>query len=99
MNIGTLAANLSPAYDGDLSGTNQNVSLDAMLSAALDKCNETAESAKLKIESQFSVKNATDPKSLIALQTEVQNYSIYVSLVGTLARKGISTVETVVKGQ
>lgn len=38
-------------------------------------------------------------EKLIALQTELSDYSIYVSLASTLARKAVSAVETLVKAQ
>jgi len=41
----------------------------------------------------------SDPQKLLMLQTYIGEYSNYVSLVSALARKGVSTIETLGKAQ
>ncbi|QQG29062.1 type III secretion system inner rod subunit SctI [Pectobacterium carotovorum] len=41
----------------------------------------------------------SDPQKLLMLQSYIGEYSNYVSLVSTLARKGVGTIETLVKAQ
>ncbi|MBN3264698.1 type III secretion system inner rod subunit SctI [Pectobacterium brasiliense] len=41
----------------------------------------------------------SNPQTLSTLQFFIAEYSNYVSLVSTLARKGVSTIETLVKAQ
>lgn len=41
----------------------------------------------------------SDPRALLQLQVYLGEYSNYVSLVSTLARKGVSTIETLEKAQ
>lgn len=41
----------------------------------------------------------SDPQKLLMLQSYIGEYSNYVSLVSTLARKGVSTIETLGKSQ
>jgi len=41
----------------------------------------------------------SDPQALLMLQSYIGEYSNYVSLVSTIARKGVSTIETLEKSQ
>lgn len=41
----------------------------------------------------------SDPQALWMLQIHIGEYSNYVSLVSTLARKGVATIETLEKSQ
>jgi hypothetical protein len=41
----------------------------------------------------------SDPQKLLMLQSYIGEYSNYVSLVSALARKGVSTIETLGKSQ
>lgn len=41
----------------------------------------------------------SNPEALLQLQNYLGEYSNYVSLISTLARKGISTIETLEKAQ
>jgi hypothetical protein len=74
--------------------------LDDILKSTLADANGKANFDKAAIEGQFV--NPVDfakPEQLIALQTDISDYNIYVSLASTLTRKAVSAVETLVKAQ
>lgn len=41
----------------------------------------------------------SNPESLLRLQSYVSEYSNYIALISSLARKSVTTVETLVKAQ
>jgi predicted component of type VI protein secretion system len=100
MNIARLATtavvpDLSRIEDGD-----GQLQLETLVKRAVQKFDTTAEAAKAGIVAALADGvDAIRPENLIALQAQVQSYSLYVSLASTLARKGVATVESVIKGQ
>ncbi|ONC26357.1 hypothetical protein AQ914_04560 [Burkholderia pseudomallei] len=100
MNISNLQ--LAPKLP-DLSETQssgQGASLDSMVAHAFNDLDTTAQADKTRIESRFANPTAlSNPANLLALQNDLSNYNIYVSLASTFSRKAVSTVETLVKGQ
>ncbi|MCU9952219.1 MULTISPECIES: type III secretion system inner rod subunit SctI [Burkholderia] len=74
--------------------------LDAILQQTLTDANDKSNAAKASIESRLTDPvDFAHPEKLIALQVELSDYNIYVSLASTLARKAVSAVETLVKAQ
>ncbi|WP_224558175.1 type III secretion system inner rod subunit SctI [Pectobacterium versatile] len=71
-----------------------------MVSSTFNKISETDMQFKnvINILSQ-SPEYTSDPQKLLMLQSYIGEYSNYVSLVSTLARKGVSTIETLEKSQ
>lgn len=78
----------------------QGTSLDAMLKQAFESLDTKAASDKQQIDSHFAnAASLSSPENLIALQEQLQNYNIFISLASTVTRKAVSTVETLVKAQ
>ncbi|WP_394335903.1 type III secretion system inner rod subunit SctI [Burkholderia savannae] len=74
--------------------------LETILKQTLSDANDNANVAKTIIETQLADPvNFARPEKLIALQTELSDYNISMSLASTLARKAVSAVETLVKAQ
>jgi type III secretion apparatus needle protein len=74
--------------------------LEDLLKSALADANGKASFDKGAIESAFvNPVNFSKPEQLIALQTNISDYNIYISLASTLTRKAVSAVETLVKAQ
>ncbi|KVN98509.1 hypothetical protein WJ69_34190 [Burkholderia ubonensis] len=100
MQIATLAANAAVPGLGAISAIGSPVSLDDMVKQALTQWDTTAQSGLQGIKNDAAdVQSLTTPEVQLDLQRRVQNYSLYVSVTSTLARKGVSTIETLVKGQ
>lgn len=73
---------------------------NSLVSNAFTKISETSTQYKDVINSLSNSASATsDPKSLLMLQGYLGEYSNYISLVSTLARKGVATIETLEKSQ
>jgi len=71
-----------------------------LVSSAFTKISETNTQYKDIINSLSHSENfSSDPKTLLMLQSYIGEYSNYVSLVSTLARKGVATIETLEKSQ
>lgn len=71
-----------------------------LVSSAFNKISKTNTQYKDVINSLTDAVNfSSDPKSLVMLQSYIGEYSNYVSLVSTLARKGVATIETLEKSQ
>lgn len=71
-----------------------------LVSSTFTKISETDTEFKnvintLSSEAHFN----SDPQKLLMLQNYIGEYTNYVSLVSTLARKGVSTIETLEKSQ
>lgn len=71
-----------------------------IVSSAFSKISETSTQYKevinaLSNEPYFS----SDSKTLLQLQNYIGEYTNYISLVSTLARKGVTTIETLGKSQ
>ncbi|WP_429522667.1 type III secretion system inner rod subunit SctI [Paraburkholderia youngii] len=74
--------------------------LGDLLKNELVEVNRKASADGAQIEARIAdFANLSNPKQLFALQTDLANYNIYVSLVSTLTRKAVSAVETLVKAQ
>ncbi len=90
----------APPYAGAEYFQDWPATLDAILKQTLADANEKSNAAKTSIESRLADPvDFAQSEKLIALQTELSDYSIYVSLASTLARKAVSAVETLVKAQ
>lgn len=71
-----------------------------LVSSAFSKISETNSQYKDIINSlSHSEGFSSDPKTLIRLQGYLAEFTNYTALVGTLARKGVATIETLVKSQ
>ncbi|WP_071750593.1 type III secretion system inner rod subunit SctI [Burkholderia ubonensis] len=100
MNITNLHLPSISSQLSEIDSTGRHTSLDAILRQTIGKANDSANSEKSRIEAGLSNPvDFTHPGKLIALQSELSNYSIYVSLASTLTRKAVSAVETLVKAQ
>lgn len=71
-----------------------------LVSSAFNKISETNTQYKNIINSLTHSENfSSDPQTLLRLQSYIGEYSNYVSLISTLARKGVATIETLEKSQ
>ena len=71
-----------------------------LVSSAFNEISETNAQYKDMINSLSHSENfSSDPQTLLMLQSYLGDYSNYVSLVSTLARKGVATIETLEKSQ
>ena len=71
-----------------------------LVSSAFNEISETNAQYKDMINSLSHSENfSSDPQTLLMLQSYLGDYSNYVSLVSTLARKGLATIETLEKSQ
>lgn len=76
------------------------VQLDALLQRMLSSANDTANVDKSAIAEHFSNRaEFARPENLIELLSKVSDYNLSISLESSLARKSISAIETLVKGQ
>jgi hypothetical protein len=74
--------------------------LEDILKSALANANDKAGFDKAAIEGRLAHPvDFAKPEQLIAMQTEISDYNIYISLASTLTRKAVSAVETLVKAQ
>lgn len=71
-----------------------------LVSNTFKQMSETDEQFKQAINAiSNSPQLTSNPETLLQLQSYLGEYSNYVSLVSTLARKGVSTIETLEKAQ
>ncbi|EMY3602393.1 type III secretion system inner rod subunit SctI [Klebsiella aerogenes] len=71
-----------------------------LVSSTFNKISETDNQLKNVINTlSQSPLFTSDPQKLLMLQSYLGEYCNYVSLVSTLARKGVSTIETLEKSQ
>jgi len=89
------------SIDTDISSVSvHDGNFNNLVSSAFNKISETNTQYKDVINSLSHSENfSSDPKTLLRLQSYIGEYSNYVSLVSTLARKGVATVETLEKSQ
>ncbi|AOJ09966.1 type III secretion system protein [Burkholderia sp. ABCPW 14] len=100
MNITNPHAVSAPPSLSEIESPDRPATLDAILKQTLADANDKSNVAKASIESRLADPvDFAHPEKLIALQTELSDYNIYVSLASTLARKAVSAVETLVKAQ
>ncbi len=96
-------ARLSPqglASEDNISVAVHDQNFNNLVSSTFNKISETDEHFKNVINSlSHAASFNSDPQSLLTLQNYIGEYSNYVSLVSTLARKGVSTIETLEKAQ
>lgn len=90
----TLAPNLS-----EIEPEGQHAALDDILKSTLAEANSKANTDKASIGAAFDAPEFADPEKLVALQTKLSDYNIFISLTSTLTRKAVSAVETLVKAQ
>ncbi|CCP02137.1 Protein PrgJ [Erwinia amylovora Ea644] len=94
---------LSPDDSGpdvNSSLTVQDQTFNNLVSNTFNKISETDLEFKNMINTlSQSPEFTSDPQKLLMLQNYIGEYSNYVSLVSTLARKGVGTIETLVKSQ
>ncbi|EAB7892617.1 type III secretion system protein [Salmonella enterica subsp. enterica serovar Newport] len=87
---------LDKCESGDTVSVYENNYSD-IVSGLFNKVSETDLYFKNSINSLNSVQLTSNPQYLLLLQKYLGEYSNYVSLVSTLARKGVSTIETLEK--
>lgn len=94
---------LSPHDSGpeeNFSVSVQDQNFNNLVSSTFNKVSQTDLEFKNVINTlSQSPEFTSDPQKLLMLQNYIGEYSNYVSLVSTLARKGVSTIETLVKSQ
>lgn len=66
------------------------------LATEIDHANVTTSDIESRLANPV---NFAKPENLEALQTDLLDYNIRISLVSTLARKAVSAVETLIKTQ
>jgi len=84
----------------EIGPTDRPAALEDILKRTLAEADRKASIDTASIAARLA--NTVDfghPERLIALQTEIADYNIYISLASTLTRKAVSAVETLVKGQ
>ena len=81
----------------DLSVNIYDKKFNNYISATFDKLSETDLEYKKAINALNSPQSTSNPERLLLLQTYLGEYSNYVSLLSTLTRKGVSTIETLEK--
>lgn len=87
-------------YDGNVSVTAHAQNFNLLVSRTFNKVNETETQFKNVIDTlSQSPYFTSDPEKLQMLQNYIGEYSNYISLVSTLARKAVSTIETLEKSQ
>ncbi|XTZ39291.1 type III secretion system inner rod subunit SctI [Salmonella enterica] len=90
----------TPIAEDQLSVTVHDQNFNNLVSSAFNKISETHVQYKDMINAlSQSPRFTSDPKALAILQSYIGEYTNYVSLVSTLARKGVSTIETLEKSQ
>lgn len=90
----------NPALDDNLSVTVYDQNFNNLVSSTFNKISETDAQYQNVINTLSQSQQFTsDPQKLLMLQSYIGEYSNYVSLVSTLARKGVSTIETLEKSQ
>lgn len=88
----------SPEESVSVSVHDQN--FNNLVSSTFTKISETDEEFKNVINTLSSSAHFnSDPQKLVMLQNYIGEYTNYVSLVSTLARKAVSTIETLEKSQ
>jgi type III secretion system protein len=88
----------NPEDSSSVSVHDQN--FNNIVTNAFTKFSETDSEYKSKINIlSMSAKYTDDPEALVHLQNYLGEYSNYISLVSTLARKTVSTIETLEKAQ
>ncbi|WP_323117690.1 type III secretion system inner rod subunit SctI [Burkholderia alba] len=89
---------LSPL--SEIESSDHPATLDTILKHVVASANDQSNVAKSSIESRLADPvDFAHPEKLVALQTELSDYGIAMSLASTLARKAVSAVETLVKAQ
>lgn len=84
----------------EMDSHNTATNLETVLKQSLQNINDKSNNMKNGIENQLdNPLDLTRPENLLAFQTNISDYNIYISLVSTVARKAVSSVETLVKGQ
>ncbi|HFT1247468.1 TPA: type III secretion system inner rod subunit SctI [Escherichia coli] len=90
----------SATSENNLSIVVHDQNFNNLVSSAFNKISETDVQFKNVInELSQSPRFTSAPQKLLMLQSYLGEYSNYVSLVSTLARKGVSTIETLEKSQ
>lgn len=88
----------SPDESVSVSVYDQN--FNNLVSSTFNKVSETDDEFKNVINTLSSSAHFnSDPQKLVMLQNYIGEYTNYVSLVSTLARKAVSTIETLEKSQ
>lgn len=86
--------------ENNTSVTVHNQYFNNLVASTFNKISDTDMQFKDVINTlSHSPQFTSDPKKLLMLQNYIGEYSNYVSLVSTLARKGVGTIETLGKSQ
>lgn len=86
--------------EGNFSVAVQDQNFNNLVSSSFNKLSETNLEFKNVINTlSQSPEFTSDPQKLLMLQNYIGEYSNYISLVSTLARKGVGAIETLVKSQ
>lgn len=86
--------------EDNLSVSVHDQNFNNLVSSSFKKISETDMQYKDVINTlSQSPQFTSDPQALLMLQSYIGEYSNYVSLVSTIARKGVSTIETLEKSQ
>lgn len=89
-----------PLPEDNVSISVQDQNFDNLVSSAFNKISKTDIQYKDAINAlSQSPEFTSDPQKLLMLQSYIGEYSNYVSLISTLARKGVSAIETLEKSQ
>ncbi|SFN66185.1 Type III secretion needle MxiH, YscF, SsaG, EprI, PscF, EscF [Izhakiella capsodis] len=89
--------NIEPENDSSVMVHDQ--SFNNLVSSTFNKLSATDSHFKDVINTLSQAQFTSDPGALVKLQSYIGEYSNYVSLVSSVMRKGVSTVETLEKSQ
>lgn len=90
----------TPSFGNEISTNVHDGHFNNLVSSAFKEISKTTTQYKDMINAlSHSEQFSSDPRSLLMLQSYIGEYSNYVSLVSTLARKGVATIETLEKSQ
>lgn len=97
---GYIPANNSLSHQEEIPASIHDHNFTNLVSKEFNKVSESNEQYKDVINNlSQSPRFTSDPEKLLMLQNYIGEYTNYVSLVSTLARKAVSTIETLEKSQ
>lgn len=100
MNLSSISAVSGINPLSELAQMEEPASLDSLLKNAYVEAAGNVDQVKSGIDARFAdYASFAKPEQLIALQVELSDFNIQMSLASTLARKGVSAVETLIKAQ
>jgi predicted translin family RNA/ssDNA-binding protein len=95
----TSSDRIEPIQTDSVDVSQSGLNFDSMVKRSFESISAKDDQFKDMINQLSNAKFTGDPEKLYQLQNALGEYSNYVSLVSTLVRKGVSTIETLEKSQ